>query len=181
MSTGFKQLHWVLLKTKYQTSFESILQNRQWLFWSLESQFQNGAFVVRVVRVTLLALKKSVLCWLTSFEIVSSVFLGDLISLCMLFSIHYNERRILFVKQYVIWAPKLDVPKIGIPTSKTPCINPWSHYYYCYWGCQKCYQHLYYHLGLAKPSWSFKLVYRVEIFSCNVILMRSLLISRCEI
>ena len=52
MSTGFKQqLHWFLLKMKYQTSFESILQNIQWLFWSFELQFQNGAFVVRVGRL----------------------------------------------------------------------------------------------------------------------------------
>ena len=89
MSTGFKQqLHWFLLKTKYQTSLESILQNTQWSFWSLESQFQNGAFVVRVVRVTLLALKKSVLCPFTSSDVVSSVFLDNLISFCMLFSFH---------------------------------------------------------------------------------------------
>ena len=85
MSTEFKQqLHWFLLKTKYQTSFESSLQNTQWLFWYFELQFQNGAFVVWVVCVTLLALKKSALCRLTRSEIVSSVFLNDF----MLFSIH---------------------------------------------------------------------------------------------
>ena len=133
MSTGFKQqLHWFLLKTKYQTSFESILQNTQWLLWSFALQFQNGAFVVRVVCVTLLVLKKLVLCWLTSSEIVSSVFLNDLISFCMLFSIHQNERRILFGK-HIIWAPKLDVPKIGIPTSKTACINPWYRHVLIHW------------------------------------------------
>ena len=89
MSTGFKQqLHLFLIKTKYQISFESIQKIMQWLFWSFELQFENGAFDVRVVHVTLLALKKSVLCPLTSSEIVSSVFLNDLISFCMPFSIH---------------------------------------------------------------------------------------------
>ena len=33
MSSGFKQqLYWFLLKMKYQTLFESILQITQWLF-----------------------------------------------------------------------------------------------------------------------------------------------------
>ena len=37
--------------------------------------------------------------------------------------------------------------------------------------------------GLAKPSWNFNSVYRVEVFTCacNVILKRSLLFSRDEI
>ena len=40
-----------------------------------------------------------------------------------------------------------------------------------------------FHLGLAKPSWNFNSVYRVEIFTrnCNVILKSSLLFSRDEI
>ena len=40
-----------------------------------------------------------------------------------------------------------------------------------------------FHLGLAKPSWNFNSVYRVEIFTCNynVILKRSLLFSRDKI
>ena len=94
MSTGFKeQLHWFLLKIFNQTLFESILQNTQGLFRSLKSQFKNGSFVVQVIHVTLLALKKLVLCQLTTSEIVSSVFLNNLISFkqisfCMPFPIH---------------------------------------------------------------------------------------------
>ena len=40
-----------------------------------------------------------------------------------------------------------------------------------------------FHLGLAKPSWNFNSVYRVETFTCNciVILKRSLLFTRDEI
>ena len=40
-----------------------------------------------------------------------------------------------------------------------------------------------FHLGLAKPSWNFNSVYRVEIFTCNcnAILKRSLLFSRDKI
>ena len=40
-----------------------------------------------------------------------------------------------------------------------------------------------FHLGLAKPSWNFNLLYRVEIFACNcnVILKRSLLFNRDKI
>ena len=40
-----------------------------------------------------------------------------------------------------------------------------------------------FHIGLAKPSWNFNSVYRVEIFTCNCnnILKRSLLFSRDEI
>ena len=40
-----------------------------------------------------------------------------------------------------------------------------------------------FHLGLAKPSWNFNSLYRVEIFTCNcnVILKRSLLFNRDDI